>query len=220
MEDLPHELIEVILSFNPGFDIGKFCQVSTTLNNRAKHTKKRMYLIYKVRDKLIQNCYNSQLRHRHFWYWECVQEMHYPFYEKAKSRMTLADYHQKKVKMYENSSGHNVPRYELCTTCYKNCGITYYTLIGRTPGSHGGEMDLYRYCYDCYRKGVTLYYNQYKELPVAHRACDIVYGLLNENARLPAPDIPPEILPQLEGRDGGRYHWDCSDLSGDSSDDD
>ena len=54
-EELPEEMVLLILSFNPGLDVGLFCRVSKRYNKITRLLQRRMYLIEKVRQGFINN---------------------------------------------------------------------------------------------------------------------------------------------------------------------
>jgi len=185
MEDLPREMIETILSFNPGIDVGKLSQVSKRIYVMTKHFRRRMYLIYKVRDILIQKCYNSLVRHLHYWYWEAIQEMHDPFHAKPTERLTLKEYHQKLIERQPTSQRYSYWYSRKCYGCHINVGRAYYVLLGkRSKPRQQGSADqilVYRYCYNCYCRGIVLYYNIHNTLPVTRGSCEIVDNLIKDN---------------------------------------
>ena len=212
-DDLPSEMVVLILSFNPGLDVGIFCQVSKQCNKLARTLRRKMYLIHKVRQGFINNSGYLVERHNHYWSWEELQQMYYPYYPKTRGYMTMSRYRvwrKRLLNFYEGS---------FCDGCSCNVGLLYYVYVDKRSNPYSGTCGYYSYCYDCYKRGIVKYYNLYGELPTAVDSGNVLYNMIRSMIRETVPEIPQAITLIFDRLEGGIYFWlprtDNDDFSSD-----
>ena len=204
MDELFEELIEVVLGFLPGLEVGNICRVSKWYNKCCRKMRRKMILIHKVRARLMSNV--IWLIRRHIYYEKIKTEAIFDptFY----CDVNINSYKEYKSQKEQLISSHSNIEFELiyCRSCDGLQTLNYYIFDSYDDDD---ENYINVFCYQCYHRGVIGYYNHYSKLPSGSRE-DSYYDLIdimNQTIGHSIPDIPPVIAKYFNNLEGGAYNW-------------
>lgn len=205
MDTLPVEMLMVIASFLPGLSINRFCILSTRHNIAARPIRDKLWIIHKVRSRLMNN--SIELIMRHIYYFTLINKDRFdPVYEYQRGEIGIVSYKAyKKIRenLLDRFSNINFTSIH-CRCCFAKVNLNYY-IFDSVDRDDDNFLDIL--CHGCYHKGVIGYYQAYGKLPGAYDTYRDFLDIIFETVYDPVPAIPLAITKYFDRLEGGYINF-------------